>query len=510
MSSAHNHSATHAPAGYVGRTGLQELLARSVTECRAGRGGILLLEGEAGIGKTRTLGLLQELAGRAGIASAWGRCSEVPGAPALLPWIEILSRVSGGTSVAALEAEGDDDSAQFRVFRAVTDALLEHAATQPLLVLLDDVHAADLASLRLLGFLAREAQEAPLLIAVACRQTDVPGEGPLREVLDDVRRRARVARLEGLAEEDVARLAATVGGASVHGTVAHALFERTLGNPLFATQLVEALVASGRDLSDPNVAGDAAGSAPAGVASVLRDRLHRLGEADLAHLRRAAVFGREFDRDLLETAEAPPQDIERALAAAASVEVLEPVPGHPARWRFPHGLFRDLLYDEQDPAARLASHRAACAAITARRDLDEDVWLTAAAHHALQAVDAGSAAATRGLARLAGERAFMRCAHEDAITWFDAALRAQELAAEGEAGEEHVLALRLRRAAARWRAGQPDAARADYARALELARVRGDGASFAEAAVGQVGRTDAVLGLEEESAALLEEALDRL
>ena len=497
-------------AGYVGRSGLRELLARAVSDCRAGRGGLLLLEGEAGIGKTRTLGLLQELAQSANVTSAWGRCSEVPGAPALLPWIEVLGRISGSEEVASPEVDREDDRAQYQVFRAVTDTLLECASEQPLVVLLDDVHVADLASLRLLAFLAREAQEAPLLVAVACRQTDVPEDGPVRDVLDDVRRRAHVARLEGLAEEDVARLAATVGGASVHGSVARVLFERTLGNPLFATQLVEMLLASGRDLSDPAVADVAASTAPAGVASVLRDRLHRLDAASLALLRRAAVLGREFDGDLLETVEAPAANVARALAAAAAAEVLEPVAGSPGRWRFPHVLFRDVLYDDQDPAARHATHREACAAITDRRNLGEDVWLTAAAHHAVQALTAESAATTRTLARRAGERSLARCAHEDAIAWFEAALRAQELAAEGEEGEKHVLALRLRLAAARWRAGQPDAARADYSRALELSRESGDGVSFAEAAVGSVGRTDAVLGLEEESAALLEEALERL
>lgn len=509
MSTARASSLPGSLAGYVGRQGLRELLARAVSDCRTGRGGIVLLEGEAGIGKTRTLGLLQDLAESAGIASAWGRCSEVPGAPALLPWTEVLGRLAvAGEAAPVMEVAGQDERAQFRVFRTVTDRLLELAREQPLLVLLDDVHAADLASLRLLAFLARETQEVPLLVGVGCRQTDVPGAGPLRSVLDDVRRRARVVQLEGLAEEDVARLAATVGGASVHGKVARALFERTLGNPLFATQLVESLLASGRDLSDPAVAEEAARSAPAGVASVLRDRLHRLEAADLALLQRAAVLGREFDADLLEQTGAAAADVARALAAAATAEVLEPVAGSPGRWRFPHVLFRDILYDEQDPAQRLVAHRELGTAIEARRDLEQDVWLTAAAHHAVQAMDAGHAAATRTLARRAGDRALARCAHEGAIAWFEAALRAHDLDTDRTDGDE--LTLRLRLATALWHAGQPDAARADFARALELARSRGDGVAFAEAAVGTVGRTDAVLGLEEESAALLEEALERL
>ena len=509
MPGARSHPAPDSPAGYVGRSGLRELLARAVSECRNGRGGLLLLEGEAGIGKTRTLALLQELAGRAGLACGWGRCSEVPGAPALWPWAEVLGRLPGTTDFELPDAERDDERAQFQIFRAVTDALLAEASARPLLVLIDDVHAADLASLRLLAFLARETTAAPLLVAAACRQTDAPRDRAAREVLDDVRRRAHVARLEGLDEEEVARLAATVGGASVHGTVARALFERTLGNPLFATQLALALVASGRDLSDPRVAGDAAGAAPAGVAAVLRDRLHRLAESDLALLRRAAVFGREFDADLLETDGLESAGVSRALEVAAAAAVLEPVPGVAGRWRFPHVLFRDVLYDEQDPAMRQATHRAACAAIRARRDLEQDVWLTAAAHHAIQAATPADAGETRELARRAGDRALARCAHEDAIAWFDAALRAHELSAEDDGGAA-LLSLRLRLGAARWRAGQPDAARNEYARALELARRREDGDAFAEAAVGWVGRTDAVLGQEEQSAALLEEALVRL
>jgi tetratricopeptide (TPR) repeat protein len=500
-----------APADYVGREALRELLAGTVSDTRAGRGGILLLEGEAGIGKTRTLGILQRLAESAGMKHAWGRCSEVPGAPALLPWTQVLAAITPGAAEPAFPAEAETDAgAQFRVFRSVTDTLLEAARETPLLVLLDDIHVADLASLRLLAFLARDTEQLPLLVAAACRQTDVPSAGPLPPVLDEVRRRARALRLEGLAEEDVARLAASTGRGSVHGDVAHALFERTLGNPLFATQLVESMVASGCDLSTPEAAQETARRAPAGVASVLRDRLHHLCEADLAVLRLASVIGREFDVDLLEAAGAAPESVSSALDAAAARSVLEPAPERSGRWRFPHVLFRDVLYEEQGRAARRDAHRRVGAAILARRDGSEDVWSTAAAHHALQALGPETASEARALFRRAGERARARCAHEDAIGWFEAALRALELDPTAEERESHTLALRLGLASARWRAGQPAAARADYQRALELARALEDGVAFAEAAVGFVGRTDAVLGPEEEAAVLLDEALERL
>jgi tetratricopeptide (TPR) repeat protein len=499
---------------YVGRDALRGLLAGCVAACRAGRGDVLLLEGEAGIGKTRTLELLEELAHDAGLRTVRGRCSEVPGAPLLLPWAQVLAELAARPLELDRDGSRDDEHARLRRLRASAEPVLAAAREAPLLVTLDDLHAADLPSLQLLAFLVEEVHRAPLLVAAAWRHTDVRSDA-LRRVLDEVSRRAHVFRLAALGEEDVARLVARVGRSSVHGEVVRVVFERSLGNPLFATQLVELLTASGFDLSDPATASEAARLAPAGVLAVLGRRLERVAADALQVLRLAALFGRDFDADLIEAALAalePPvgADVGRSLDAAAAAHIARPAAATPGRWRFAHVLFRDALYEDQPPAARRALHRAAAAAVAARRDLSEDVWLAAAAHHALEALDPETAAGARELARRAGEQALARCAPEDAVTWFEAALRALELDPSPLDREGESLALRLRLATARWRAGQPAAARADFSRAIELARERSDAVALAEAAVGFAGRTDAALGPEEEARALLQEALERL
>jgi tetratricopeptide (TPR) repeat protein len=499
---------------YVGREALRALLAGCVAACRAGRGDVLLLEGEAGIGKTRTLELLEELAHGAGLRTVKGRCSEVPGAPPLLPWTQVLAELPAKPPEPDGAEARDDDGARLQRLRAIAEPVLAAARKVPLLVTLDDLHAADLPSLQLLSFLAEEVQHAPLLVAGAWRHTDVR-PAALRRALDELGRHAHVFRLDALGEEDVARLVARVGRSSVHGEVVRAVFERSLGNPLFATQLVELLAAIGFDLSDPATAGEAAQRAPAGVLAVLRGRLERVAADALPVLRLAAVFGRDFDADLVEAALAaldPPvvADVDRSLDAAAAAHIARPAAAMPGRWRFAHVLFRDALYEEQPPAARRALHRAAAVAVAARRDLCEDVWLAAAAHHSLEALEPETAARARELARRAGEQALARSGPDDAVAWFEAALRALEIDPCPAEREGESLALRLRLATARWRAGQPAAARDDFSRAIELARARKDAVALAEAAVGFAGRTDASLGPEEEARALLQEALDQL
>jgi DNA-binding SARP family transcriptional activator len=186
---------------FVGREHELTLLERSLADARAGRGRLAVVTGTRGSGKSR---LADELASRAkgvGVRILWGGCWEAGGAPAYWPWVQALRAsvrdadpaAAGATELAALLAAGEADSeaARFRLFDATTAFVRRAAAAQPLLIVLDDVHAADPASLLLLEFAAVELADAPVLLLAAYRE-DAVREGEAAAALAGAVRRASV------------------------------------------------------------------------------------------------------------------------------------------------------------------------------------------------------------------------------------------------------------------------------------------------------------------------------
>ena len=166
----------------VGREVELAVLDSLVSRTAAGAGGVVLLAGEPGIGKTR---LGQAGTDRAGGATvSWGACREAVGAPPLWPWMPVLRRL-GGTPIAAEEA--DSAAAEFRFYERVERALQKSAAASPYLIVIDDVHRADEASLRLLAYLSETLWPTPVGMIVTYRDTEVapasgrPGPDTLRD-----------------------------------------------------------------------------------------------------------------------------------------------------------------------------------------------------------------------------------------------------------------------------------------------------------------------------------------
>lgn len=157
----------------VGRSAELRLLSGYLDAAAAGAGRVVLLCGEPGIGKSCLARVVAERARASGAAIAWGRCRETEGAPAFWPWTQLLRTVlarSGrpppGDLRLLLEpgARAPDGEDRFALFDAVAQLLVQLAAAQPLVLLLDDLHRADAPSLRLLEFLAPVVQDAPLLV----------------------------------------------------------------------------------------------------------------------------------------------------------------------------------------------------------------------------------------------------------------------------------------------------------------------------------------------------------
>jgi predicted ATPase len=199
-------------------------------QAAAGDGGMVLLAGEPGVGKTR---LAREAAGRAGeVTVCWGACRESEGAPPLWPWVQVL-RGLGEATVAVDAADGP--AARFRLFERIGQVLRQAAGERPHLVVIDDLHRADEASLRLLAYLGEALWPAPVGMIIAYRDTEVAPESLAAGVIAGLARRqgSRRCELAGLSRDGVAQWLRIAGIAGIDAGDLHA---RTGGNPLFISE----------------------------------------------------------------------------------------------------------------------------------------------------------------------------------------------------------------------------------------------------------------------------------
>ncbi len=380
-------------------------------EARVGRPGVILVAGEAGIGKTR---LLEALAARAAAATGctvvWGRCPEAEGAPPLWPWTRVLQQL-GRPDLADPPA---DERSSFQLFTAVASELIDASRSRPLLVLLDDLHWADASSLGLLGVVADHLRGHDLTVVGTYRDTEAPPA--LRETLAALARTTGHHRvtLAGLDTDDVIELAERTAGATVDQPAAERLRARTDGNPFFLTELIK-LRTSERRQSDAAI--------PDVVADVIRSRLARLPDDTRALLTVAAVAGREFELRVIQHAADLEEDylldlVDSAIATGLLIE-------GGSRVRFCHALVRETLYQDLVGLRRARLHRRVAEALEAQPN-GADRYLDELAHHyrAALAADAGPGTGRAALDYTcrAAARAAATAAHAEAVRSWQAAL----------------------------------------------------------------------------------------
>jgi DNA-binding SARP family transcriptional activator/RecA/RadA recombinase len=438
--------ATAPPTGdgeLVGREAQLAALDKALSGAPAGRGRLLLVAGEPGIGKTR---LAEEAARRAasqGLQVAWGRCFEGEGAPAFWPWVQIarellagvepeeLHRLLGPSSaelsqllpelkelVPGLEAPPVVDlaAARFRLYQAVTRVLGRLAEVRPLLVVIDDLHWADVASLQLLTFLAAELRDARLVVIGTYRDVEAVAGQPLADTLGALARAPVVERipLGGLEKAEVGRLIATTTGTRPAERLVQAVHDRTEGNPFFVTELLRLLESQGRLEADDATAA-ARQAIPVGVRDVLQQRLARLPEQTNAVLLAAAVIGRSFDLNLVEAVtqlddERALDAVEAGVVAGLVVEDETPV----GRYRFAHALVRETLYEQLSRARRARLHARVAEALVGRHGPDHPEHALELAHHQWAAVPVTGADAALPNVLAAADHAMARLAYEQA------------------------------------------------------------------------------------------------
>jgi tetratricopeptide (TPR) repeat protein len=427
-----------AAAPLVGRDAEIERLATVANRVTAGAGAVLAVVGEAGIGKTR---LVEELVSRmrsGGARVLSGQCYASDAAFALSPWIDALRAVVGDEPLlAAVGAPwrselgvlvpdlGTDvvpaaNAAPHRLFEAVGRLVDGLAATAPLLLVLEDVHWADDATMRLLTFVTRRIARLPVLIVITARDE----EPEYRVRMEAIRMELGRARLlewqpvGSLSEPDAHALVRSLRGTRTDlddTSLLETVWRTSEGNPLAVIEAVRAA-------ADGSTATRDAGSGPSNlVRALIRERLDRLSAPARRVLETAAVIGRTFEPRLLERATRPAEG-----AALEKVEDLvrrRLLGDRPDGLAFCHERIREVTYDGITASRRRAMHRAVAEAITAIYEGRADDHAHTLAVHWREAQAWEHAA--RCFAR-AGELAARRVATREALACYDEAMAALE------------------------------------------------------------------------------------
>ena len=473
------HRTTGRP--FVGRTTQLDELRAGLDEAAEGRGSLFLLSGEPGIGKTRLVQELSKDAGRRGWQVAAGRCWEEGGAPVYWPWIQAVRSLGGNFERLAGGAgeSVDPETVRFRLFDAVAQFLADTARRRPLLVVLEDLHAADAASLLMLRFVTEAVAGAPVLVVGSYREREAQLHERPESFAELVRVATRVS-LQGLTTEEVETYLAAVNGDEPARSLAARLQVLTGGNPFFLGEVVR-LVA--HDSLFEGV--DPMGRVPEEVRTLLRRRMADLPADAVEVLHVAAVVGREFNFRVLErTTELSVGRLLDVLAESADAGVITEDPASPRRYAFVHQLVRETLYDDLAAARRLDLHRTIGAVLEDLYRNDLDPHLSEIAHHLALAAPVGDVSAAVDYLVRAGDRAATLVAYEEAGAHYEQALGL--LGASEEGSRELRCELLLRLGDAHWRAGDTRAARASFEEAAEVARRLGEGEMLARAALGYV------------------------
>jgi DNA-binding SARP family transcriptional activator len=499
-------AAEPARAGFVGRERELATLVGALDDALAGRGRLALVAGEPGIGKSRLADELGHRARQRGAKVCVGRCWEAGGAPAYWPWVQALRSYIRDADAAALGRQlGDDgpelativpevrglvpdlpeasfpesEGARFRLLESVAAFLRNAAADGPLVVGLDDLHAADAPSLLLLRFVAGQLADAPILIVGCYRDTEVGPE--LAETLAEVAREPTIRRvaLRGLNGSDTSRLLTLTMGDAPADDLAAEIHAETQGNPLFAEEIGRLLAAEGQ-------AAPGRLPIPQGVREAIGRRLQRQSDPCREVLALASVVGREFDPDVIGRVSGLDENaLFHALDEAADAGLVGAVPEASGRLRFSHILVRDALYEDLPAPRRVRLHRAVGSALEEIYAGNPEPHVAELARHYREA---GPALAAKAIdyAQRAGDRAAAQYGYEEAARYYAGALEMLETAPSGDPDRARELLLSLGEALSR--AGNGREARGALRRAAELAEQAGRADQLARAAIEYGGR----------------------
>jgi class 3 adenylate cyclase len=444
---------------FVGRGDERSVLDVAAKEALGGDRRAVLLSGEPGIGKTTLASHFALSASGEGWTVLYGRCDEDLGVP-YQPWLEALAslvehapdelvadHVEACGSVlgrvvpqlwrrtAALAADagpGDDESDLVVLLSAVVDLLARAGEQAPVVLLLDDLHWADDASVQLLRHVLTANRELRLLVVGTFRDSDVGPTHPLTGALAALRREHGVERLglRGFGDDDLLELLEAVAGHAMTDdgvALRDALLAETEGNPFFVAEMLRHLAATGGIRQDTDgrwylELDLGASGLPVSIREVVARRVAALGPETERVLTMAAVIGRDFDLDLLErVVDFDADHLVDLCDAAVDAAVLRETEVAD-RYSFAHALIERSLYDELSTGRRVRAHRVVAEALEELCGDHLDERVGELAHHWAQATRPQDVAKAVDYARLAGDRALATLAPVDALRWYGDAL----------------------------------------------------------------------------------------
>ena len=378
----------HTP--FVGRSAEVGKLSQKLGEARAGHGGLVMLVGEPGIGKTRLAEECAEAARKEGTVILWGRCYEGEWAPPYGPFAEAISEYSRSAGPRELRhdlgagagpiarvvpelrnslpdipepASLQPDEERFRLLDAVSQFLIGASTRAPVVLVLDDLHWADRGTIAMLRHVARFAPRNRILLLGAYRDVELDRQHPLADALGALRRETNYERilLKGLDTQEVGQLLASLAEQDVPDALVSAISAETDGNPFFIREVLAHLVEEGKIYREEGQwttnLSIAEMGIPEGVRQVIGRRVSRLSENANRLLTVASAFNGLFPFDIAASVAgleetAALDAVDESLAA----QLLRPG-GEADTYDFTHALIRHTLYGELSPSRQVRLHR---------------------------------------------------------------------------------------------------------------------------------------------------------
>jgi class 3 adenylate cyclase/tetratricopeptide (TPR) repeat protein len=446
-----------AVGNFVGRAGELALLDEAFKKASVERHRqLVLVNGEAGIGKTTLAGVFARLVHAQGAAVIYGRCEADIGGP-YQPWAEAighlvhhapadvldqvladhgaeLARLGPELAVLGLRGGGgsaDPETARYLLFGAIVRLLAAAGAHFPILVVLDDLQWADEPTLQVLRHVMSSDEDLPLVILGAFRESEVQAQDALAELLAWSHREPMAARvsLRGLDDLELRALMEAAAGHAIDENglaLRDALSRETDGNPFFVLELLRHLIETGGLYQEASGRWTTAGDVhvrglPVSVREVIGRRVARLGAEATRVLSAAAVIGRDFDSGLLASTSGTDRDaLLDLLDAAVAATLVVNVRGE--CYSFTHALVGHALYDALSPARRARAHRRVAEAIEEASGPDLEPRAAELAYHWARALAPQDAEKAISYARMAGDRALAQLAPVEALRRYHQAL----------------------------------------------------------------------------------------
>jgi len=423
---------------FISRRRELSVLCRALEDAQRRHGQIVLVSGEAGIGKTRLAQEFAAIAAARTVRALWGRSVQGETSPPYWPWVQVIDSFAERCSTSMLrrvlgpaagrltllvphigerlriQSPPEIETNRFQLFNAVHTFLQRASLQAPMLLVLEDLHWADRGSLLLLELIAQELSGHGVLVVATYRDGEVRPH--LAQTFGELARVGvtRIA-LSGLTADGTAQLMAEFSPRPPPREMVELVHARTGGNPFFVTEIARLPSAD-------------AHAVPENVRAAIGQRLGRLSPLANQILVVASVVGREFEFRVVAAvlSEAGEEGLLRALDEALQAAIIEPFQGPGTdRYHFKHELIRDALYDSTPPGRRTQWHAAVLHALERLHGPVADDHAAELAMHAGRAELLVGSATLVKYSRMAGEQKVAAHAFEDALPHFERAWRAR-------------------------------------------------------------------------------------